>query len=103
MHQHLLNAEFASGVYRKAENKNMRVIRVMKALHKGVLAHAGKLLLHICLPSIAFFELNVHRLQKHEKEMHNKCILLFISPTVPHTPFQKTRGATDNAFLPFLH
>ena len=34
MHQNLLNAEFASVVYRNARNKNMHVIRVMKALTK---------------------------------------------------------------------
>ena len=34
MHQNLLNAEFASGEYRNAGDKNMYVIRVMKALTK---------------------------------------------------------------------
>jgi hypothetical protein len=34
MHQNLLNAEFASGGYRNAGNKNMHVIRGMIALTK---------------------------------------------------------------------
>ena len=34
MHQNLLNAEFASVVYRNAGNKQIYVIRVMKALTK---------------------------------------------------------------------
>ena len=34
MHQNLLNAEFGSGEYRNAGEKNMPVFRVMKALTK---------------------------------------------------------------------
>ena len=34
MHQNLLNAEFASGEYRNAGDKNMHVSGVMKALTK---------------------------------------------------------------------
>jgi hypothetical protein len=34
MHQNLLNAEFASGEYRNAGDKNMHVFGVMKALTK---------------------------------------------------------------------
>jgi hypothetical protein len=34
MQQNLLNAEFVSVVYRKAGDKNIHVIRVMKALTK---------------------------------------------------------------------
>ena len=34
MHQNLLNAEFASGEYRNAGDKNMPVFGVMKALTK---------------------------------------------------------------------
>jgi hypothetical protein len=37
MHQTLLNAEFASGVYRKAGDKNMPGFGVMKALTKVLL------------------------------------------------------------------
>ena len=34
MHQNLLNAEFASVVYRKAGDKNLHVLGVMKAFTK---------------------------------------------------------------------
>ena len=63
MHQNLLNAEFASIWYLNAKNENVHVIRVIKALTKVLSASADSprrtqvLLLHICLPSIAFFGL----------------------------------------------
>ena len=60
MHQNLLNAEFASGEYRKARDKNAR-FRGHESAHKGVPASAGKLLLHMCLQSIAFIKLNTIR------------------------------------------
>ena len=56
MHQNLLNAEFVSGVYRMPWRKYARYPGHENA-HKGVPAHAGKLLLHICLLSIALFGL----------------------------------------------
>ena len=37
MHQNLLNAEFAFVEYLNAENKNVQVIRVIKALTKVLL------------------------------------------------------------------
>jgi len=61
MHQNLLNAEFASVKYLNAKNENAHVIRVIKALTKVLSASADSpgrtqvLLLHICLPLIAFF------------------------------------------------
>ena len=58
MQQNLLNAEFVSVSYLNAWNKNMHVIRVIKAPTKEsrqVPGSAGKLLLHICLLSIALF------------------------------------------------
>jgi hypothetical protein len=58
MHQNLLNAGFASVEYLNAENINLHVILVMQAPNKGVPAHAGKLSLHICLPSIALYGLS---------------------------------------------
>jgi hypothetical protein len=50
MQQNLLNAEFASVEHRNAGDKNMHVLRVMKALTK---------VLHICLLPIALFGLIV--------------------------------------------
>jgi hypothetical protein len=49
MHQNLLNAEFASGEYQNAENKNMHVIRVMKALTKVL--HKSFRCIYACLSS----------------------------------------------------
>jgi len=63
MHQTLLNAEFASVKYLNAKNENLHIIQVIKALTKVLSASADSprrtqvLLLHICLPSIAFFGL----------------------------------------------
>ena len=57
MHQNLLSAECASGEYRNAGDKKYARFRGHESAHKGVPASAWKLLLHICLLSIALFGL----------------------------------------------
>ena len=57
MQQSLLNAECASGEYLNAGEKNMHVCRGHESAHKGVPASAGKLFLHISLPSTEVFRL----------------------------------------------
>jgi hypothetical protein len=60
MHQNLLNAEFAYVWNLNAKNENVHVIRIIEALTKVLSASADSprrtqvLLLHMCLPSIAF-------------------------------------------------
>ena len=59
MRQNLLNAEFVSGEYPNAKIKTL-CYPGHESAYKGVPAHAGKLLPHICLPSIVLIVL-IHK------------------------------------------
>ena len=60
MYQNLLNAR-RIWVWRVSTRRGLKYVRYPghERAHKGVPAHAGKLLLHICLPSIALFGLTL--------------------------------------------